>query len=396
MIERRIFLLLAALAAFAPLAIDLYLPSLGSLAQDLNTTTAMAQRTVTVFLVGFAGGMLVYGPLSDRFGRRRVILAGTALFIGASLGCAMASSIEALLVWRFVQAIGGGAAAVVSRAVVRDLYAEHEAARLMAMIGMVTSIAPMVAPLAGAALLHLGGWRLEFMALTLFGVVCLAGTLKVLPETLSQQRTQHSLGLAFQGYAHVLAQPQARRLILTGGSHYAAMFAYITATPYVYMQWLGVSEQGYGVLFGANIVSLMGFGWYSSRRVMALGAAKLAQQGSRWAVLGGLLVLAAAWPAQASDWTLPLMVLGFLLAVGSLGLVAPNTLAQLLAAHPNNAGAAAALYGCAQFGLGGLASGLVSAMHDGTARPLGVLVLAFLVLAWSLGTAKTAPGVQQE
>ncbi|MCQ8896910.1 multidrug effflux MFS transporter [Limnobacter humi] len=381
MIQRRVFFLLAALAAFAPLAIDLYLPSLAHIADSLRTTPARAQQTVSVFLAGFAVGMLLYGPLSDRLGRRRIILIGTVVFVFASVACALATSIEQLLMFRIIQAFGGGAAAVVSRAIIRDLFDEREAARVMAMVGMVTSFAPMIAPMAGAFILQLGSWRYEFVALALFGLTCIIGSHRLLPETLQQGHAQASMGAAFRGYGTVLAQPAARRLIVAGGAHFAAMFAYITGTPYVYIQWFGLSETLYATLFGSNIISLVAFGYLSSRWVGRLGPAKLALWGSRWALAGGLLVALAALPGQTDQWNLAGMALGFLMAVGSIGWVSPNTMAQLLAAHPKNAGAASALYGCAQFGLGGLASVGVSWLHDGTARPMAAFVMVFLLLA---------------
>ncbi|HEX4844163.1 MAG TPA: multidrug effflux MFS transporter [Limnobacter sp.] len=383
MIHRPLFLLLAALAAFAPLAIDLYLPSLGQIALDLNTTGGRAEQTVTVFLAGFALGMLFYGPLSDRYGRRKMIFAGTSLFVLASVACMFAQSIEQLLAFRLLQAFGGGAAAVVARAVVRDLFSETDAARVMAMIGMVTSLAPMLAPMAGAWVLLVGSWRHEFFVLAVFGGLCMWGAHRLLPETLSTSRSQSSLRMAFKGYGQVIRQPGSLWLIGTGGCHFAAMFAYITGTPLVYMGQFGVSEQTYALLFGANIVSLMLFGWYSARHVKKTGTHVLIVRGNMASLAGALLVGVAAWLLPVGPSALGTMVAGFLLCVGSLGCVAPNTMAQLLEKHPNNAGAASALYGFAQFGLGGLASFGVSLVHNGTAQPMASLVMLFVVLAFA-------------
>lgn len=381
MINRPLFFLLAALSAFAPLAIDLYLPSLAAIGEELQASSGQVQQTVTVFLAGFALGMLFYGPLSDRYGRRRIIFAGTTVFVAASVACMLAQSIEQLLVFRLLQAFGGGAAAVISRAVVRDLFGETDSARVMAMIAMVTSLAPMVAPLLGAYILELGSWRYEFLALALFGLLCTVTTYMLLPETLSQGRSQTSITQAFQGYATVLKQGNARMLILAGGGHFAAMFAYITGTPFVYIEFFGLSEKTYALLFGSNILTLIAFGYISTRMVKRTGTTVLIQLGSTLGLLGALLVLASAWNGGNLGWNLGLMVFGFWLCVGSLGFVAPNTTAQLLGKHPNNAGAASALYGCAQFGLGGLASWAVSLVHDETALPMAGTVLFFAALA---------------
>ncbi len=381
MIKRPLFFLLAALSAFAPLAIDLYLPSLAAIGAELQAPSGRVQQTVTVFLAGFALGMLFYGPLSDRYGRRRVIFAGTTVFVAASVACMLAQNIEQLLAFRLIQAFGGGAAAVISRAVVRDLFGETDSARVMAMIAMVTSLAPMVAPLLGAYILELGSWRYEFLTLALFGLACTVATYVLLPETLSKGRSQTSITQAFQGYATVLKQDNARMLIWAGGGHFAAMFAYITGTPFVYIEFFGLSEKTYALLFGSNILTLIAFGYVSTRLVKRTGTTLLIQVGSALGLLGALFVLASAWNGGNLGWNLGLMVSGFWLCVGSLGLVAPNTTAQLLGKNPNNAGAASALYGCAQFGLGGLASWAVSLVHDETALPMACTVLGFAALA---------------
>ena len=327
-------------------------------------------------------GMLFYGPLSDRFGRRRMIFAGTSVFVVASVACMLAQSIEQLLLFRLIQAFGGGAAAVISRAVIRDLFGETDSARVMAMIAMVTSIAPMIAPLLGAYILELGSWRYEFLALALFGAACTIASYILLPETLSQTRSQTSISSAFRGYRTVFQHSDARLLIISGGAHFAAMFAYITGTPFVYIEFFGLNEKTYALLFGSNILTLVAFGYVSTRLVKRTGTTPLIKTGSLLGLLGATLVLASAWNAGQASWNLGLMVAGFLLCVGSLGFVAPNTTAQLLGRHPKNAGAASALYGCAQFGLGGLASWAVSVVYDGTALPMAVTVLAFAALAY--------------
>ncbi|MFN4044928.1 multidrug effflux MFS transporter [Limnobacter sp.] len=380
-INRPMFLLLAALAAFAPLAIDLYLPSFAAISEELQAPAGRVQQTVTVFLAGFAMGMLFYGPLSDRFGRRRMIFAGTTLFVLASVACMLAQSIEQLLAFRLIQAFGGGAAAVISRAVIRDLFGETDSARVMAMIAMVTSLAPMIAPLLGAYILELGSWRYEFLALALFGAACTIAAYLLLPETLSQTHSQTSISLAFRGYWTVFQHSDARLLIIAGGAHFAAMFAYITGTPFVYIEFFGLSEKTYAVLFGSNVLTLIGFGYASTRLVKRTGTTPLIKVGSALGLLGALVVLASAWHAGTTSGNLGLMVVGFLLCVGSLGFVAPNTTAQLLSKHPKNAGAASALYGCAQFGLGGLASWAVSVVHDDTALPMAAAVVGFAALA---------------
>lgn len=380
MIDRRIFLLLASLSAFAPLAIDLYLPSFAAMTTGLHTSFEQVQRTVSVFLAGFALGILIYGPISDRFGRRRVILLGVGLFTLASIACTLAQSIEQLQLFRLFQALGGGAATVVARATVRDLFDEREGAKALALIAITTSLAPLVAPVAGAYILQLGSWRWEFVTLTLFGLSSWLATWVLLPESLQAQNAQSSMLKAFKGYWQVISQPQSVWIVLSGALLFAAMFSYITAIPFVYMGYHGLSEKTFGLLFGMNIISLMILGFVSSKTVKKAGTLKLIRLGSLVCLTGACLVGLGVYPKVPTTPSLVLTAAGLFLGVGALGLIAPNTTARLLATHRERAGAASAVYGCAQFGLGALASATTAAWHDGTARPMGIM---FVLLAFA-------------
>src|SRR3954467_3011819 len=208
--DGRLILLLGALAACGPISIDMYLPSLPTIAQAFAISTGAAQATLTSFMFGFSFGMLLYGPLSDAYGRRPVLLGGIALYALASIGCAAALSIDALVFVRFLQALGAGAASVLARAIARDAHEPTDAARVLSMLSIVTSIGPLLAPLIGGQLLLLGGWRVVFMALTLFGTVCAITAFLKVPETWPREKRAHSvLFKSFAAYGRLLRDPVA-------------------------------------------------------------------------------------------------------------------------------------------------------------------------------------------
>jgi DHA1 family bicyclomycin/chloramphenicol resistance-like MFS transporter len=371
--EGRFVLLLGALVAFGPLAIDLYLPALPAIAQGLAATPEAVQLSITVFLAGFALGMLFYGPVSDRYGRRTVMLSGIALFAVASLACMLATSAEQLIAARFIQALGGGAASVLARAVVRDVYAPTEAIRKLSLMAMVTAIAPLVAPLLGSVLLGWFGWRGTFAAVLAWGILSFAVVWWQLPETLpAERRGQLPLGDAFAAYLHLLRDPVAIGLLLAGGMSFAAMFAYITASPFYFIELQGFSPTAYGALFAANALGIFAANYVNSRLVKARGAAAMAGIGSACGFAGAvLLALAVAQPDCVAA-----VVAGLFVVVSMTGLLGANCVGLLMARYPQNAGAAAALFGSSQFGLGMWASAAVSYTHDGSGRPMAWVIVA--------------------
>jgi len=366
-------LLLGALVAFGPLAIDLYLPALPAIASGLAASAEAVQLSITVFLAGFSLGMLFYGPISDRYGRRPVMLSGIALFAAASLACMLVTAVEQLIVARFVQALGGGAASVLARAVVRDVYTPTEAIRKLSLMAMVTAIAPLLAPLLGSLLLVQFGWRGTFAAVVLWGMLSLLVVWFQLPETLPvDQRGQLPLSRAFAIYGSLLVDPVALGLMLAGGMSFAAMFAYITASPFYFIELHGFSPFAYGLLFASNAVGIFAANYLNSRLVKSKGPAVMAGLGSGLGFLGALLL----WLAAGVNDALPAVILGLFVVVSMTGLLGANCVGLLMARYPQNAGAAAALFGASQFGLGMLASAAVSYTHDGSGRPMAWVILA--------------------
>ena len=377
--EGRFLALLAALAAFGPLSIDLYLPALPTIAAGLATTAERVQLSVTVFLAGFAVGMLFYGPLSDRYGRRAVMLGGTALFVVASVACMAADSVEHLILARFFQAIGGGAASILSRAVVRDVYATTEAIRKLSLMAMVTAMAPLLAPLAGSVILGIFGWRGTFAALVLWGILSLAMVWFGLPETLPpEKRGGLTMGRAFAAYGAMLGHGEALGLLLAGGMSFAAMFAYITASPHYFIDRQGFSPLAYGCVFAANAFGIFLANYVNSRAVRRAGPVKMLALGCLVGFAGSLLLLFSLSQPQS---LVPGVIAGLFVVVSMTGLLGANCVGLLMTRYPQNAGAAAALFGATQFGLGMIASAAVSALHDGAGRSMGWVITAACALA---------------
>ncbi|WP_153101145.1 Bcr/CflA family multidrug efflux MFS transporter [Paraburkholderia hayleyella] len=352
--DGRLILLLGALAACGPISIDMYLPSLPSLAQTFGVSPGAAQATLTSFMLGFSVGMLLYGPISDTYGRRPVLLGGIVTYTLATIACMLALSIDALVLFRFVQALGAGAAAVLARTIARDAHEPADAARVLSMLSIVSSIGPLLAPLLGGQLLLLGGWRVVFGVLMLFGVLCALAAFFRVPETWPREkRANAALLRSFTAYGRLLSDPVVLGHLLCGGMGVASMFAYITATPFVYIEYFHVPTQYYGLLFGLNIVGIMLGNFINARLVGRLGSLKLisfAATVSCGASLFVALVSLTGWGGLGA------IVAGLFFVVGVVGLLTANCTTDLMHRYPHNAGAAAAVFGAVQLGLGALAS----------------------------------------
>lgn len=376
--EGRFVLLLGALVAFGPLAIDLYLPALPAIAAGLSATPEAVQLSITVFLAGFALGMLFYGPISDRYGRRTVMLTGISLFVLASLACMLATSVDQLIAARFAQALGGGAASVLARAVVRDVYTPTEAIRKLSLMAMVTAIAPLLAPLLGSLLLAHFGWRGTFAAILLWGLVSLLVVWFRLPETLPvERRREMSLGRSFAIYGSLLLDPVAIGLLLAGGMSFAAMFAYITGSPFYFIEVQGFSPLAFSLVFAITALGIFAANYLNSRLVKRQGPSVMAGVGSGVGFVGAVLV----WVASGVSEAVPAVIAGLFIVVSMTGLLGANCVGLLMARYPDNGGAAAAMFVASQFGLGMLASATISHLGDPTGRTMALVILATSALS---------------
>jgi DHA1 family bicyclomycin/chloramphenicol resistance-like MFS transporter len=370
--DGRLILLLGALAACGPISIDMYLPSLPTIAQAFAVGTGAAQSTLTSFMFGFSIGMLLYGPLSDTYGRRPILLGGIIMYALASIACALSFSIGSLVGFRFLQALGAGAASVLARAIARDAHEPGDAARVLSMIAIVTSIGPLLAPLIGGQLLLVGGWRTVFVALTLFGSVCAVTAFLKVPETWPREkRAQSALLKSFGAYFTLLRDPVAWGHMLCGGMAFASMFAYITATPFVYIEYFHVSAQHYGFLFALNIVGIMLGNYLNTRLVGRLGPVPIISFAATVSFVASLFVSVVSLTGWGGLWSI---VFGLFFVVGVVGVLSANCTTDLMHRYPVNAGAAAAVFGAVQLALGALSSLAVGLWQDGTPKGMGIVI----------------------
>lgn len=380
--------LLGLLSAFSPLSIDLYLPSLPAIAGDFGVPSASVQQSLSTFFLGLAAGQLFYGPMSDRYGRRPALYVGIGIYLVASIACAVATDIHALVIARAVQGLGAAASPVAARAIIRDVYEGRRAAQAMSFVIMVMAVAPLTAPLIGGQILAFFGWRGIFWVLTGFALLSLALVAFRLPETNGPERRGdvHLIAL-FQAYGTLLADPRARAYLACGPLVFAALFAYVTGAPFVYIEVFGVDPQYFGFYFAVNVLGLVAGNYLNSRLVMRMGYRRLLGAGVVVTLASSLVLLAVALSGRGG---LLGIMLPLFFAVGTVGIVGANTVAGLLELFPRNAGAASALFGTVQFGMAALAGVAVGALNDGSAVAMGAVMtacasgafIAYRRLAW--------------
>lgn len=361
-------LILGLLTAFGSLSIDMYLPAFPAIAGDLATDVAAVEASLALFFLGFSAGQMLYGPVSDRFGRKPPLYFGLALYTAASIGCALAWSIEALIAFRFLQALGGCAGVVVSRAVVRDRFDHNEAARMFSLLMLVMGVSPILAPLAGGYLAAGFGWRAIFVLLAGIGTAAAVLVHLRLDETLDPARATTALrpGLILRNYAIVVRDRHFLRYTLANSCALAGMFAYISGSPFVLIDLYGVSSEHYGVYFGANAFGLIGLSQFNRRLLRHFSFEAILPVAFGAMMACGLFLMVAGTLRLPLPW----LAVGLFLFVSGIGLVGPNSAAGAMSNHPERAGSAAALYGTLQFSVAAAASGLVGTFHDGTARPM--------------------------
>ncbi|CAB3902010.1 MULTISPECIES: Bcr/CflA family multidrug efflux MFS transporter [Achromobacter] len=376
-------ILMGALTAIGPFAIDMYLPAFPTIAANLGVSRGDVERTLAAYLIGLAMAQVFYGPMADRFGRKPPLLVGLTLFMIASLGCALSGSVEALTGWRVVQAMGGAAGIVIPRAVIRDHYETHEAARAMSLLMLIMGLAPILAPLIGGQLLAITSWRSLFWVMLAGGAMLMTAVILIMKESLTPERVVPlRWSTILQNYRGLFAHRGFMSHSLAGGFGQAGMFAYIIGSPRVFIELYGVPPQYYGLLFGTNALSLIICSQISARLLRTYTPRQLQ---SRALVTLACASLAAVALTLAGLLTLPLLMLCLICYMGSQGFVNPNSAALALADQGKRLGAASALLGTLQLSCGALAGFAVSAWQSDTALPLTTTLAACACLSWTAG-----------
>ncbi len=375
--------------AFGPLSIDTYLPAFPAIGRAFNADAAAVQRTLSLYFAGLAIGQVIYGPLADRFGRRAPLLGGMTLYVIAAIGCATAPTLGSLTMWRFAQALGGCSGMVITRAVVRDLFAPRDMARIFSQLMLVMGVAPVLAPLLGSTLLAAFGWRGIFWTLAALGAACVIAQAIALEESLPpERRAQAGLGRILGTYRSLIIDPRFLAPVIGGGLLWSTMFVYIGGAPFLYMELHHVSPSAFGVYFGVNAAGMIGVAQLNARLLARRSPGRLLRLGAAIVCAAGcvlLLAISTGWGGLLGV-AVPIF---FMLA--ALGFVGGNASSAALAPFPHTAGSASALMGTVQFGIGATAGAIAATFFDGTGVALGLVIAGvalcgvFVVTRWCVG-----------
>jgi DHA1 family bicyclomycin/chloramphenicol resistance-like MFS transporter len=375
----RLLLLLASIIATTPLAIDMYLPAMPLMASELNTEISVVQQSLSIYLAAYSLGMLLFGPLADAIGRRPLALGGLLFFSLASVALVFCQDAQWLLGLRAVQAFAGSAATVVVPGIIRALYRENTA-KGMSYVSMIMMMAPLIAPAIGSAVLWRGHWQQIFLVLAFYSSAILWLTWRYLPDPVPVSRGRKPEFLS--GYRYVFANKAARPQIATSMFASFSFFCFLTAVPFVYIEYFGVSEQLFSLLFALNVGMLMLANFGNSRFVGRFGPQRMLYLGLTLALVSAVLLCLA----NSLELGLLFTVLTIAPLMASLGLIATNADAMILMRFPEHSGTATAVIGTLRFGSGALAGPLLALVYTGTALPFALLmltgVLAIALCQW--------------
>ena len=368
----RLFLLLGGLTAFGPLSIDMYLPALPAISHDLVASESLIQLTLTACLIGLALGQLLSGPLSDSLGRRRPLLVGVAIYVLASLLCALAPTAWILVLLRLVQGLAGAAGIVIARAIVRDMYSGVPAARYFSRLILVMGVAPILAPVLGGQILRFGSWHGIFVVLAIVTGLLFVGALAWLPETLpAHLRSAGSLGNTGRTFRKLGSDIRFVGFAVSAGLAFGAMFAYIAGSPFVLQAIYRISPQTFAIIFGLNALGFVIASQVNGSLVSRIAPSRLLTGGLIVESIAGLAVLAVI---TVGGLGLPLLLLPLFVMVSSIGFVVPNATALALSRHPEAAGTGSALLGVIQSGIAAFGAPIVGIAGITSALPMGTVI----------------------
>lgn len=376
-------LILGALSTISPFSIDMYLPGFPAIADDLGTTIDVVQLSLTSYFIGIAAGQLLYGPLLDRFGRKKPLYAGLSIYVIASFGCALIHSADALIWMRFIQAVGGCAGMVAAQALVRDLFPVERIAQAFSWITLVIAISPMIAPAVGSYVAIAFGWQAIFLILAALAALLIASVYFALPNGKGPDRSLSLLPKpVLKNFATVIRQPQFLLYTLAGGIATSAPFAYIAGSADVFMNIYGVSEEEYGWIFAFIAFFIIGSTQLNHFLLRRFTSGQIIKTTLIYQTVVAFMLIGGTWFFTIGKYELIALTALFL---GGQGLTNPNANALALAPFSKHAGSAASLVGSFRMGMAGLVSALVSLLHNGTAMPMigvmtGCVLVGFAVL----------------
>lgn len=375
-----LLILLGAIAAMTPLAIDMYLPAMPNIAKDLGVAESAVQMTLSVYIGAFAVGQLIHGPLADSFGRKPILLIGIFFFAIASVLSAMVNSIETLMLARGFQGFAGAAVAVIIQAIVRDMFDREDFTRVMSFVTLIMTIAPLVGPLLGGHISVWLGWRAIFIILTAIAILIGIAVLRKIPETLSEKNKQSlRFGVVTRNYLSLFKNPVAMGLILCSAFSFSGMFAFLTAGSFVYIDVYGVKPDHFGYFFGFNIVAMMVMTSLNGRLVKKVGSHFMLRLGLAIQFLAGVGLFVSLLIGP-EFWQLVLFIA---LYISTLSTIGSNASGLLLSHYPKMAGTASSLSGSLRFGISSLVGGLVAVFPASITLSM-VAMMAFCAAASAL------------
>ena len=387
---------IGALSAFGPLCLDMYLPALPELPGQLNSTASAAQLTLSACIIGLAVGQVITGPLSDRLGRRRPLLVGVAIFVVASALCAVTTSMTVLIGLRLVQGAAGAAGIVIGRAVIADLFTGKAAAAFFSAVASINGLAPILAPVIGGQVLRVGTWRTVFWVLAGIGVVLLVLSFVIVRETLPvQRRSGGGLPATSAAFRTLLRDRGYVGCVLAGSMVTAAMFGYISASPFVLQDRFGLSAQWFSACFALNALGIIVATQVSRILLHRVSSLTLLTVGVGQSVVGAALLAVTV----VAGWSLPMVLVSLFVLVSAVGFALPNASAIAMDRHRRIAGSASALLGLTQFALGAITAPLVGLGDPASGVALAITAVVAAVLgtvALLVGWSAIGPGPTPE